>query len=157
MHNEAFRDHWGSTGQYRESWEHFIGFQAFRPAYSFLAYENEEPLGLVIGHEYDIYTEVTGRRELYVPTVGTRRAGRKRGIATALLDHDPASGQIRWLGEGYARCRRRLAHRSRGLYQRIGFALQDTWITHRQAAHVMIAACSGFPRGQPATIMEPLA
>ena len=85
VHDEAFRDHWGSTDSSEQGWDHFIGYQAFRPQYSFLAYESGEPLALVIGHEYDSYTKATGRLDLYIPTVGTRRAARGRGLATALL------------------------------------------------------------------------
>ncbi len=129
VRDEAFRDHWGTTENTDESWAHFIGFQAFRSAYSFLAYEGGEPLGVVLAHEYDSYTRATGRLELYIPTVGTRRIGRKRGIATALLgqtlhaaksagfvsvtldvDSDSPTGAV-------------------GLYERAGFAVQDTWVT----------------------------
>jgi len=85
VHDEAFRDHWGSTDSSEPGWDHFIGWPAFRPQYSFLAYEADEPLGLVIGHDYDSYTKATGRRDLYIPTVGTRRTSRGRGVATALL------------------------------------------------------------------------
>ncbi len=127
--DDAFRDHWRSTQNTDESWAHFIGYQAFRPCYSFLAYDGDEPLGVVLAHEYDSYTRATGRLDLYIPTVGTRRIGRKRGIATALLsqtlhaarsagfvsvtldvDSDSPTGAV-------------------GLYQRAGFAVQDTWIT----------------------------
>jgi mycothiol synthase len=128
--DDAFRDHWGSTKNSDEGWAHFIGYQAFRPAYSFLAYDGGEPLGVVLAHEYDSYTRATGRLELYIPTVGTRRIGRKRGIASALLrqtlhaarsaafvsvtldvDSDSPTGAV-------------------GLYQRAGFTVRDTWITH---------------------------
>ena len=127
--DDSFRDHWRSTQNTDESWAHFIGYQAFRPCYSFLAYDGDEPLGVVLAHEYDSYTRATGRLDLYIPTVGTRRIGRKRGIATALLsqtlhaarsagfvsvtldvDSDSPTGAV-------------------GLYQRAGFAVQDTWIT----------------------------
>jgi len=133
VHDEAFRDHWDSTQTTPEGWAHFIESQAFRPAYSFLAYDNGEPLGLVLGHEYDSYTEATGRLDLYIPTVATRRSGRKRGIATALLarvlhaaaaagfvnatldvDADSPTGAV-------------------GLYERAGFTVQDTWITRVKA------------------------
>ncbi len=128
IRNEAFRDHWGSTETTAEEWEHFIGYQAFRPAFSFLAYDGSEPLGVVIGHEYDSYTQTTGRRELYVAVVATRQAARNRGIASALLvramtlarddgaiaaslhvDADSPTGAF-------------------GLYQRAGFTIADTTI-----------------------------
>lgn len=85
IRDEAFRDHWDTTASTQEGWDHFLGFQAFRPQYSFLAYHGDEPLAVVIGHEYDSYTQATGRLDLYIPTVATRKAARGRGLATALL------------------------------------------------------------------------
>ena len=74
----------GSAEQTEESWAHFIGYHAFRSSYSFLACAGAEPLGVVLGHEYE-EPRVGGRRDLYIPLVGTRRAGRRRGIASALV------------------------------------------------------------------------
>ncbi len=85
VRNESFRDHWGSTETTAEGWANSLSSRAFRPALSFLADAGQEPLGIVLGHEYDAHTETTGQRDLYIPVVGTRRAGRGRGIAAALL------------------------------------------------------------------------
>lgn len=132
IHDEAFRDHWGTAETSEEGWAHFIGYQAFRPAYSFLAYDGPEPLGVVLSHEYDSYTEATGRRDLYIPTVGTRRAGRKRGIATALL----AKALHAARSDGFVSATLDVDADSPtgavGLYQRVGFAAADTWITQRK-------------------------
>jgi ribosomal protein S18 acetylase RimI-like enzyme len=128
VHEEAFRDHWDWTEMTAEGWAHFIASQAFRPAYSFLAYDGDEPLGLVVGHEYDSYTEATGRLDLYIPTVATRRAGRRRGIATALL------GQVMRAAaaDGFVSVTLDVDADSPtgavGLYERAGFAVRDTWI-----------------------------
>ena len=129
VHDEAFRDHWGSVDSSPESWAHFIGYHAFRPGLSFLAYAGGEPVGMVLSHEYDAYTAATGRKELYIPSVATRRPARKRGVATALIatvlrkaraagfvsatldvDSDSPTGAV-------------------GIYERAGFARTDTWIT----------------------------
>jgi len=131
VRDDAFRDHWRSTENTDESWAHFIGFQAFRPAYSFLAYDTDsgEPLGVVLGHEYDSYTRVTGRLELYIPTVATRRIGRKRGIATALLMQTMHAGKA----AGFVSVTLDVDSDSQtgavGLYERAGFTVQDTWVT----------------------------
>jgi ribosomal protein S18 acetylase RimI-like enzyme len=85
VRNEAFRDHWDSIETTPEGWGHFMSLRSFRPAFSFLAYDGTEPVGMIIGHEYDAYTELTGKRGSYVAIVGTRKAARKRGIASALL------------------------------------------------------------------------
>jgi mycothiol synthase len=95
VRNEAFRDHWGTTENTAEQWAHHISYAAFRPALSFLAYAGDEPLGVLIGHEYDAYTKATGIRDFYIALVGTRRAGRKRGIATALGPRCGAGRRVR--------------------------------------------------------------
>lgn len=77
VRNEAFRDHWGSTETTAESWARMRSASAFRPAYSFVVYEGAEPVGTLLSMDHG--------RDLYIALVGTRAAGRKRGIATALL------------------------------------------------------------------------
>lgn len=130
--DEAFRDHWDATETTPQTWAHFIGLNAFRPEYSFLAYAGAEPLGLVISHVYDSYTQATGRRDLYITTVATRRAGRKRGIATALLVRVLAAARA----DGFATATLDVDADSPtgalGLYQRLGFSALDTWITHKR-------------------------
>ncbi len=128
VRDDAFRDHWGSTKNTDETWAHFVGYGAFRPAYSFLAYEGGEPLGVIVSHEYDSYTRATGRRELYIPTVGTRRAGRNRGIATALLSHTLRAARADGLVSATLDVDADSPTGAVGLYQRAGFVLQDTWI-----------------------------
>jgi len=130
VRDEAFRDHWGSTETTDETWAHFIGYQAFRPAYSFLAYDGCEPLGLILGHEYDSYTRATGRRELYIPTVGTRRAGRGRGIATALLGQALRAARSDGLVNAVLDVDADSPTGAVGLYKRAGFVVTDTSISH---------------------------
>jgi mycothiol synthase len=85
VRDEAFRDHWGSTQTSAESWQHFVGHERFRPAFSFLAYLGDKPVGVVIAHEYDAFRQATGRRECYIATVGVTNVARGRGIASALI------------------------------------------------------------------------
>jgi len=68
-----------------KEWDHFTSLGAFRPALSFLTYSEGEAVGVIVGFEFGAYAEETGIRDLYIPLIGTRRAARKRGIASALL------------------------------------------------------------------------
>jgi len=132
VRNESFRDHWGSTETTAELWAHLLASDAFRPGFSFLAYEESEPLGMLISYEYEAYNAKTGHRDLHISLVGTRAAGRKRGIATALLttamsaacsggydqaslgvDADSLTGAVR-------------------LYQSVGFTVALTWTAFRK-------------------------
>ncbi len=130
IRNEAFQDHRGSTDFSAEGWAHFLDTSVFRPAFSFLAYSQGEPAGVIISQEYDATAEATGVQDLFVVTLGTRRAGRKQGIGSALLlgaltqakaagfttsslvvDADSPTGAL-------------------GLYQRAGFRVDHTSVTH---------------------------
>jgi mycothiol synthase len=129
VRNEAFHDHWGTTEITVEHWDHFMAQGAFRPAFSFLADADGEPVGVILGYEYESYTEATGIRDLFIALIGTRKAARKRGIASALLvralteareagftaaslgvDADSLTGAVR-------------------LYERAGFTVEHTSIT----------------------------
>lgn len=128
VHNEAFRDHWDSTDISEQGWDHFISYSAFRPQYSFLAYEAGEPLALLIGHDYDSYTKATGLRDLYVPTVGTRRKARGRGLATALL---ATAMRAAWADSFDASTLDVDADSPTGagrIYERAGYKVKDRWI-----------------------------
>jgi mycothiol synthase len=85
VRNEAFRDHWQASQSAPGEWAHFLSYNSFRPAFSYLAYDGAEPLGILISHEYDAYTELTGILDLYIALAATRQSARKRGIASALL------------------------------------------------------------------------
>jgi mycothiol synthase len=132
VRNEAFRDHWGSTETSAEAWAHFLASDAFRPGFSFLAYAGSEPLGMLISREHDAYNARTGRRELYLALVGTRAAGRKRGIATALLI--TAMSAARADGYDYASLgvdADSLTDAVR-LYEHVGFTVALTWTAYRK-------------------------
>jgi mycothiol synthase len=126
VRNEAFRDHWGSTETSAGSWAHFTGLGAFQPAFSFVAYYEGEPAGVIISHEYAV---ATGAKDLYVAILGTRRSGRKRGIGSALL--------VRALTEaraaGYTSASLGVDADSLtgalGLYERAGFTVEHTSIS----------------------------
>jgi ribosomal protein S18 acetylase RimI-like enzyme len=126
VRNEAFRDHWGSTETSAEGWAHLMGSHAFRPACSFLAYEAGEPLGIILAFEYDAYFQATGIRDLFIGLVGTRRAGRKRGIASALVTRALTQAQA----AGFVRASLEVQADSMtgavGLYERLGFAIDHS-------------------------------
>ena len=88
-HNSAFADHWGSAPVSADGWVHSrTGSRAFRPACSAVATTADGTIaGYVLSYEYDADTARTGRGDLYVATVGTVTAHRRRGVAAALLAH----------------------------------------------------------------------
>ncbi len=143
VRNESFRDHWGSTETTAEGWAHFLSSRAFRPALSFLAYAGQEPLGIVLGHEYDAHTQTAGQRDLYIPVVGTRRAGRGRGIASALLARSLAEARAAGFATASLGVDADSPTGAVGLYQRLAFTVKDTWITQLKP---LLAAARPDPR-----------
>jgi len=119
VRNEAFRDHWGSTEVPAESWARMRSAGSFRPAYSFVVYEGSEPLGMLISHDHG--------SDLYIALIGTRTAGRKRGIGTALLSRVLTRAKA----DGYATASLSVDADSLtgavGLYERIGFTTKISW------------------------------
>jgi mycothiol synthase len=130
VHNEAFRDHWGSTETTAEAWAHFMAGHAYRPAFSFLPYADAEPLGLIIGRESEAYALATGVRDLDIPVVGTRRAGRQRGIATALLVRAMSAARAAGYASASLGVDADSPTRAVGLYQRAGFTIDHTSVIY---------------------------
>jgi len=130
IRNDAFRDHWGSTEDPADAWAHFMAASAARPALSFLAYGGGDPLGLVISHEYEAYNQAFGRRDLYIALVGTCRAGRNRGIASALLVRALTEARAAGFASASLGVDADSPTGALGLYQRAGFTVMLTSVTH---------------------------
>jgi mycothiol synthase len=130
VRNEAFRDHWGSTEQTVEAWAYFLEFAGFRPQFSFLAYADDEPIGLVISHEYEQPVETPGLRDLYIAVVATRAAARKRGIASALLSRVLTEAEAAGFTSASLGVDADSMTGAVGLYERVGFTVDHMTITH---------------------------
>ena len=90
-HNIAFvPDHPGSTVQTVESWPHVAdpSSPSFRQDFSFGLRDNGNGLlaGYLFARYFEADTAATGRRDLYLNYIGTRREYRGRGIASTLID-----------------------------------------------------------------------
>ncbi|MBC3843144.1 GNAT family N-acetyltransferase [Streptacidiphilus sp. 4-A2] len=132
VRNEAFRDHWGSVERSRESWAWRVGSAGFRSGLTWLAYDvrrPDEPLGLVLGEESQEHLRSTGRRDLHVGLVATRRAGRRRGIASALLTHVLREARAAGFHSASLEVDSDSPTGATELYRRIGFVVRDTVVS----------------------------
>jgi mycothiol synthase len=83
---EAFNDHWGSIPMTDELWAEFMSAASTRLDLSFIARAGDEVVGMCIGAHFPADEAVSGRREGWIDSLGTKRAWRKKGIATALME-----------------------------------------------------------------------
>jgi ribosomal protein S18 acetylase RimI-like enzyme len=88
--NDTFQDHWSFEPISVEDWQQFfIQSTSFRPELTFLAVDGENPEASIAGFSINFVREADNAREGVaegmIAELGTRRAWRKRGVATALL------------------------------------------------------------------------
>jgi mycothiol synthase len=132
VRNEAFRDHWGSTETTRTDWDLFVGGHAFRPGYSFVGYSGSEPVGFVLGSEYEGYNEASGTRDLYINLVGTTQSARKRGVATALIGAAISAAKADGFDTASLNVDADSPTGALSLYERLGFTVVDTRTTQHK-------------------------
>lgn len=85
--NDAFTDHWGSTPTGTDGWKQMVhGFGA-RPDLSFVAIDTAsgDIIGHCLNHRYPADDTLLGRSDGWINSLGTLRAWRGRGVATAMI------------------------------------------------------------------------
>jgi ribosomal protein S18 acetylase RimI-like enzyme len=87
VRNGAFADHWGSTPVDAARWEHDLHGHGTRLDLSAAALDEASGaiVALVENAAFPEDDERTGRREAWIGTIGTARAWRRRGVASALV------------------------------------------------------------------------
>jgi len=84
--NESFRDHWSFEPVTEKDWRlFFVERETFRPDLTFVVMDGGEIAGYSINRVDPEENARQGIKEGWVGQLGTRRAWRKRGIASALL------------------------------------------------------------------------
>ena len=131
--NETFKDHWGSTPFTPEQWQNMYSQSvSFRPDLSFLAIDGAsgQAMGVILSKYYEADTAATGRRDAYIAVVGTLRAARGRGVATALLSTAMHAAR----GAGFDTASLGVDSQNPtgalGVYERAGLRVKDTWINY---------------------------
>lgn len=132
IRNEAFRDHWGTGKSSVEGWARVTAGRSFRPGLTFVAYEGDEPLSLVLSEEHEAHQRVTGSRDLYIGLVGTRRIGRRRGLASALLTHVLQLARADGFDTASLGVDADSPTGALGLYERLGFRQERTWAAQQK-------------------------
>jgi mycothiol synthase len=126
LRNEAFGAHGQADQMAPDEWAYFLSYNSFRPDFSYLAYDDGELVGVLIGREYDAYTELTGIHDLYIAEVATRSSARNRCIASALLSRALAEARSAGFTAASLTVSADSPTAAFGLYERAGFAIKTT-------------------------------
>jgi len=132
VRNNSFQDHFGSTPSTRDTWKQFTNAPTFRPSNSFIAYEAGEPVSIVMCEEFEAHQQATGQRDLYVSVVGTSRAGRRRGIASALLAHTLHRAERDGFDSTSLEVDMNSPTGALDIYQRLGYKVHKTFALQRK-------------------------
>ncbi|MEA2652570.1 MAG: mycothiol synthase [Chloroflexota bacterium] len=82
---EAFRDHWGGGDESEENFRRYQDSPDFDTSLWVVAWDGDEVTAAVVNTIYAHENEATGSRRGWLDSVFTRRAWRKRGLASALI------------------------------------------------------------------------
>lgn len=83
--HDAFRDHWGGHDDSEANFRRWRDSSEFDPSLFLVAYDGDEIAGAVLNAIYPEENEDLGIRRGWLDSVFTRRAWRRRGLATALI------------------------------------------------------------------------
>ena len=132
-HNAAFLDHPDFTPWSEVLWKQSVTeSRSFRPDVSFVVSpeDSDEIVSYLQTAEFEADLAATGRREAYIGKVGTLRAHRGNGLATALLGHALHA----YRGAGYDEASLAVDSENPtgalGVYQRVGFTVESRWTNY---------------------------
>jgi ribosomal protein S18 acetylase RimI-like enzyme len=137
-HNSAFvPDHPGSTIQTVESWPHIIGTgtSSFVQELSFGLRDTKTGVlaGYLFSRYYEAATAATGRRDLYLNYIGTRREYRGRGVASTLIDAAVDGAAARGFDTASLHVYADNPSGALGVYQRAGFTARQKQNVYKRA------------------------
>ncbi len=146
--NAAFSDHWGSTPTDPASWRRWIEGYGARLDLSFVALVDGQVVGHCLNMHYPEDEALLGRRDGWIDNLGTVRAWRGRGVASALI----AASLRAFTDAGFSHAAIGVdADNPNGaaqLYRRLGFEPLHRSITHQRE---VTSERRGAPAGAPPT------
>ena len=120
VHNEAFRDHWGSQPFTQERWDHFKN-ESYLPEASYLVYDGDEPIGHVMSGKFPHDFEDRGFAHSWILSLGVVRSRRRQGIATAMINRAMADFVIDGMEFAMLDVDSESPTGAYGLYESLGF------------------------------------
>jgi mycothiol synthase len=130
-HEESFGDHWGHEPESFEEWKQFgLSSGNFRPEFTLLAFTGEALAAYSINRVHAADNARNATNDGHIGQVGTRRAWRKRGLASALI----CESMRRFKAAGYDAVTLGVDAANPtgalGLYERLGFVVVKRFVVY---------------------------
>jgi mycothiol synthase len=122
---EAFQDHWGGFDSSDASLQRWLESDSFDPTMWVIAWDGDEVAGGVINAIHPEENQAVGVERAWLHSVFTRRAWRKRGLATALIARSLVLIKGRGMAQGVLGVDADNPSGALGLYERIGFKVAE--------------------------------
>lgn len=133
--NESFRDHWSFEAVSARDWEtFFIRRTTFRPDLTFIVLDGNEIAAFSLNRVDPAETPRQGYSAGWVGTLGTRRAWRKRGLASALLVESMRAFRAEGLEYAVLGVDAHNPTGALGLYESLGFVSYKTTVAYEKNA-----------------------
>jgi len=129
---EAFADHWGGFDHSEANLERWLNAPTTDLSLWIVAFDGDEIAGGVINSIDPDQNAVLGVRRGWLNSVFTRRAWRRRGLATALVARSLARLRDRDMTSAALGVDADNANGALGLYERLGFAVDQRAIAWRK-------------------------
>ncbi|HEX4700347.1 MAG TPA: GNAT family N-acetyltransferase [Actinomycetes bacterium] len=142
-HNAAFLDHPDFTPWSAALWQQSVTeSRSFRPEVSFVVSpdDSDEILAYLQTAEFEADLAATGRREAYIGKVGTLRAHRGKGLATALLGHALSAYREAGYDEASLAVDSENPTGALGVYQRVGFSVESRWTNYAMTVDAPVSS-----------------
>lgn len=132
--NESFSDHWSFEPVTAEDWRiFFMERETFRPDLTFIVMDGGEVAGYSLNRVDPEENARQGINEGWIGQLGTRRAWRKRGIATALLCQSMRAFKTGGLDYAALGVDAENPTGALAIYERVGFAPVKRFIAFAKA------------------------
>jgi ribosomal protein S18 acetylase RimI-like enzyme len=131
LHNEAFADQWGTSTLDAAAWRHRLDQFGTRLDLSFVALAGGRAVGFAMNGHFPGDRDVTGRLDGWVQQLGTARAWRKRGVASALLAASCRAFAAAGLDHAMLAVDSDSLTGAQRLYERLGFRRLHRSIVHQ--------------------------
>jgi mycothiol synthase len=129
---EAFRDHWGGSDESFEVMQRILGDPDTDTSLWLIAWDGDEIAGGVWNEIRTAENEALGMRRGWLDSVFTRRAWRRRGLASALIGRSLALLRERGMTSAMLGVDADNPTGALGLYELAGFEIHDRFVAVRK-------------------------